>query len=119
MIAGGRPVLAVSDVDRAVRFYVETMGFKLVARTNDVAEVDAGGGLVIGLARAGDGPGPGTRGSVVVCFEVNQPIGEVVEVLANRGVRFEGGVRGDGAGKVAGFVDPDGNGLRLVEAGTQ
>ena len=29
MIRGGNATLYVSDMDRAVRFYVETLGFKL------------------------------------------------------------------------------------------
>ena len=117
MISGGKPALTVSDIDRSVRFYVETLGFKLTSRIgNDWAEVDAGGGFVLGLHHGGErGPKPGTPGSVALYFEVNQPIAEVVEVLANRGVTFEGPVKANGPVKIALFVDPDGNVLRLVE----
>jgi catechol 2,3-dioxygenase-like lactoylglutathione lyase family enzyme len=120
MIAGGNATLLVADLDRAVRFYVETLGFKLRVRDGlpkDRAEVDAGGGLVLGLHVASEqrGPRPGTQGSIAIGLEVNQPIDEVVQVLANRGVAFQGPVREDGAVKVALFADPDGNSLYLAE----
>jgi catechol 2,3-dioxygenase-like lactoylglutathione lyase family enzyme len=104
-------------MDRAVRFYVETLGFKLRGRSgDDWAEVDAGDGLVLGLHRAsGHGAKPGTHGSISVGLDVNQPIAEVVEVLANRGVQFHGPVRDEGAVKLAFFADPDGNSLYLAE----
>lgn len=118
MIAGGNATLLVADLDRALRFYVETLGFKLRVRaSDDWAEVDAGGGLVLGLHRAGgEGARPGVRGSISVGLDVNQPIAEVVEVLSNRGVQFHGLVREEGAVKLAFFGDPDGNALYLVEA---
>jgi catechol 2,3-dioxygenase-like lactoylglutathione lyase family enzyme len=117
VIQGGNATLYVSDVDRSVRFYVETLGFKLRYRAGaDWAEVDAGGGLVRGLhAARGHGPQPGTHGSITVGFELNQPIDEVVEVLKNRGVRFHGPVREDAAVKLAFFGDPDDNTLYLAE----
>jgi catechol 2,3-dioxygenase-like lactoylglutathione lyase family enzyme len=119
MIAGGNATLLVADLDRAVRFYVETLGFKLRVRHGPHwAEVDAGGGLVLGLHPAGDrpqGPRPGAHGSISIGLEVNQPIAEVVQVLANRGVVFHGPVREDGAVKLAFFADPDGNALYLAE----
>ncbi|HEY2509247.1 MAG TPA: VOC family protein [Polyangiaceae bacterium] len=121
MISGGNATLYVADMDRAVRFYVETLGFKLRMRAGDAdddwAEVDAGEGLVIALHLAsGHGPAPGTRGAISLGLTVNQPIEEVVQVLANRGVAFEGPVRADTAVKLAFFGDPDGNPLYLAEA---
>ena len=117
MIRGGHATLRVSDMDRAVRFYVETLGFKLRHREGaDWAEVDAGEGLVLGLERAREGAvEPGTRGSICVELELNQPIGEVVEVLSNRGVAFAGPIQGDAGRKRAFFADPDGNALVLAE----
>jgi catechol 2,3-dioxygenase-like lactoylglutathione lyase family enzyme len=118
MISGGNATLLVSDMDRAVRFYVETLGFKLRARFgDDWAEVDAGGGLVLGLHRArANGPKAGSGGSISIGLDVNQPIAEVVAVLANRGVEFHGSVKEDGPVKLAFFGDPDGNALYLAEA---
>jgi catechol 2,3-dioxygenase-like lactoylglutathione lyase family enzyme len=122
MIAGGSARLLVAEIDRAVRFYVETLGFKLHARAgDDWAEVDAGGGLLLGLHRSAPGGSGsdalrGARGSIYVGFDVNQPIAEVVEVLANRGVEFRGPTKDEGGASLAFFVDPDGNALCLVEA---
>jgi catechol 2,3-dioxygenase-like lactoylglutathione lyase family enzyme len=117
MIGGGNATLLVSDVNRAVRFYVETLGFKLRYRAADEwAEIDAGGGLILGLHRErAHGAKAGAHGSMSVGFDLNQPIAEVVEVLANRGVQFHGPVKEDGAVKLAFFADPDGNALYLAE----
>ena len=118
MIAGGNATLLVADLDRAVRFYVETLGFKLRVRHGPHwGEVDAGGGLILGLHLAPEqrGPRPGAQGSISIGLEVNQPIAEVVQVLSNRGVVFHGPVREDGAVKLAFFADPDGNSLYLAE----
>ncbi len=117
MIAGGNATLYVSDMDRAVRFYVETLGFKLQYRAgNEWASIDAGGGLVLGLhAARPDGVRPGTSGSISVGFDLNQPIAEVVEVLANRGIAFHGPIVDNGPVKLAFFGDPDGNALYLAE----
>jgi catechol 2,3-dioxygenase-like lactoylglutathione lyase family enzyme len=116
MIAGGSATLLVSDLDRAVRFYVETLGFKLRTRAGDAfAEVDAGDGLVLALERASEDAAAGVGGSIRIGLDVNQPIAEVVEVLANRGVRFVGPVKEEGGVKRASFADPDGNALYLVE----
>jgi catechol 2,3-dioxygenase-like lactoylglutathione lyase family enzyme len=118
MIAGGSARLLVTEMDRAVRFYVETLGFKLRARSGDEwAEVDAGGGLLLGLQRRAPGEAlAGARGSICVGFDLNQPIAEVVEVLANRGVEFLGPTKEEGGTSLSFFVDPDRNALCLVEA---
>ncbi len=122
MIAGGSTTLIVSDLDRAVRFYVETLGFKLRAREGEnetaYAEVDGGDGVVLGLH-----PSTGRvntkelseRGSMSIRLVLNQPIAEVFEVLSNRGVAFHGAIREDGPLKLAFFADPDGNVLYLFE----
>jgi catechol 2,3-dioxygenase-like lactoylglutathione lyase family enzyme len=122
VIAGGNATLIVSDLDRAVRFYVETLGFKLRVREGapqtEWAEVDGGDGVVLGLHPASghaNAPKPGAHGSISIGLAVNQPIDEVVDVLANRGVVFHGPVRKDGPVRLAFFADPDGNALYLFE----
>ena len=123
MIAGGNATVYVSDMDRAVRFYVETLGFKLVVRHAEHgqgglgAEVDAGGGLILGLHPASPhAPKPGTSGSISIGLAVNAPIAEVVAVLSNRGVVFQGPIMENGPIKLAYFGDPDGTSLYLRES---
>jgi hypothetical protein len=47
---------------------------------------------------------------------VNAPIAEVVAVLTNRGVVFQGPVVENGPTKLAFFGDPDGTSLYLCES---
>ncbi len=117
MISGANATVYVSDMDRAVRFYTETLGFKLRERHGNFwASVDAGEGFVIGLHPAGDRtPKAGTHGSIEIGFTVTQKIEDVMSVLANRGVAFPGGAKGDGPVKTAYFTDPDGTTLYLIQ----
>ncbi len=117
MIRGGNATIFVSDMDRAVRFYTETLGFGLTYRSGEHwAQIDAGDGLQLGLHAAGEGvPAPGTAGSVQVGFNVTQPIEQVVEALGRRGVAFTGPIAEATGVKLAFFNDPDGNALYLCE----
>ncbi len=62
MIEGGTPTIYVSDMDRAVTFYTEVLGLRLISRHgDDWASVDAGKGLTLGLHPAAERMGaPGT-----------------------------------------------------------
>jgi catechol 2,3-dioxygenase-like lactoylglutathione lyase family enzyme len=116
VIGGGIATVHVSDLARSVRFYVEVLGFKLVAESPGWAEVDAGGGLRLGLHPAHPGsPRPGAEGSITIGLEVTRPIAEVVAILENRGVRFRGPIESGTAVRVARFGDPDENALQLFE----
>ena len=104
---------------RAVDFYHDALELELVFRAGDHwAEIDAGGGLRLGLHPASDhGPAPGTPGAITLGLAVDQPIAEVVAKLEARGVRFHGPVVVDEEGNLAlaFFADPDGNPLYLAE----
>ncbi len=119
MIAGGIPTIFVSNMDAAVRFYSDSLGLKLKARYGDHwAEVDAGGGLVIGLHPASPTAGPpGTRGAIAIGLYPSRPLNEVHAELQKRGVRFDGPIVDDPKGgvRLAHFSDPDGNPLYLCE----
>ncbi len=117
MIEGGTPTVYVSNMDRAVEFYTQTLGLKLAGRYGDeYASVDAGKGFFVGLHPAGPrSPKPGTPGSIQVSFGVRGQIEDVVEELRRRGVSFHGPVNCDGPVKLAFFTDPDGNELYLCE----
>jgi catechol 2,3-dioxygenase-like lactoylglutathione lyase family enzyme len=103
MICGGFVRLFVADLDRAVRFYVETLGVKLVDESDARAVVDCGDGLLVELARA---PGGEHRGGTAVGLLPKVPLSEAIQILENRGVHFDAS---------HGFRDPDGNLLYLVE----
>jgi catechol 2,3-dioxygenase-like lactoylglutathione lyase family enzyme len=111
MIRGGAVVLGVSDVAHAVRFYVETLGMKLVREEADgSAVIDAGDGFLIELRR-GEGRVSASAPSVVVYPKV--PIEEAIAIYENRGVTFT--IEKTGGAVVAHFRDLDANLLSLVQ----
>ncbi len=111
MINGGNITVFVSNMDNAVRFYVDSLGCTLDYRAGDEwAQVDAGAGLKIGLhPHDGGSPKPGANGTLQIGFNVSQSIEAVVEGLKQRGVIFEGGIHEDKAVRLAFFRDPDGH----------
>jgi catechol 2,3-dioxygenase-like lactoylglutathione lyase family enzyme len=114
MISGGNATAAVTDLGRAVRFYVETLGMKLVAASETFATVDAGSGFVIGLHAAPvKGEGEQRRPPISIGLHVKGRLEDVVAVLENRGIEFR--VKADPRVKLASFADPDGNPLYLFE----
>jgi catechol 2,3-dioxygenase-like lactoylglutathione lyase family enzyme len=107
MIRGGIVTLRVSDVGRAVRFYVETLGMKLVEEAADgSATIDAGEGFLIGL-RGGEQPRPEAN-ALPLLLRPKVPLAEAIAIYENRGVAFEQTEIG------ARFRDPDGNPLALA-----
>ena len=110
MLTGGYVTVFVSNMDRAVRFYSETLGLRLAERYGDQwASIDAGNGLRIGLHPASDANPAGRRGSISIGFGADGPIEEAVPALERRGVKFDGPIRDDNAGKFVDFSDPDGH----------
>ncbi|HWD09855.1 MAG TPA: VOC family protein [Actinomycetota bacterium] len=126
VLHGGNATVMVTEMDRAVDFYVDTLGLVLAFRAGgDWAMIAAGEGLTIGLhSSAHGGPEPGTVGGISIGFSVSPPIEAAVETLEGRGVQFApargGGVISDqGFVKLAFFADPDGNPLYLAEMPTR
>ncbi len=117
MITGGNATVMVSNMDDAVRFYTEVLGLTLVNRFDDAwATVDAGKGLTIGLHPASlKYAAPGTKGSVMLGLEIDEPIETVIERLTGKGVVFNESVVKTDAGKFVHFEDPDGNEMYLWE----
>jgi len=119
MIKGGNVTIFVSDFDRTVRFYTETLGMPLRMRAGNFwAEVVAGPDLVIGIhPQSENAAKPGTVGAMQIGLTVEGPIEEIVESLKGKGVTFLGEiVNDDGVGKFARFVDPDRNHLYFWES---
>jgi predicted enzyme related to lactoylglutathione lyase len=112
--------LPVSDVDRAIAFYVDQLGF-----TKDVDVQPAEGIRVVQLTSEGSGCSvgfgtgldvyAGEPGSIRGLHLVVEDIAEARDELVRRGVDvgeihdFGGGVKG------ANFSDPDGNSFELQE----
>jgi catechol 2,3-dioxygenase-like lactoylglutathione lyase family enzyme len=120
LISGGSPTVFVTNLDRAVRFFNETLGLKIAYRADDhFCMIDAGEGCLIGLHPPGPNtPKPGSNGGTQIGLTVGQPIESVVKTLTSRGVKFTGPVIDDKAVKLAFFTDPDGNVLYLCEVKT-
>jgi catechol 2,3-dioxygenase-like lactoylglutathione lyase family enzyme len=122
MISGGMVTLFVRDVGRAVRFYVETLGMKLVEEAEDGgraeragdtwAVIDAGEGFRIALHAGGGVEGRGAF-APAVGFSPKVPIREAIAIFENRGVVFD--VKEDGPVTLAHFRDPDENVLYLCQ----
>ncbi len=121
--ADATPMIAVKDLDRARRFYEETLGLVTKeAMGGEVLEVKSGDTL-INVYRS---EFAGTNKATALTFDVDDIESEVRD-LKSKGIFFEQydmpGMeqRGDlyvGEGvKTAWFKDPDGNILSLFEGG--
>jgi len=108
--------LPVQDLDRAVRFYTEVLGFRVAERRDDLqfVHVDCGvPGLQLGLSAGGDKPP--APGSIVLNFDVAGDVDVVRAALEKRGARFTGPTEIiPGKVRLAPFEDPDGYRLRLA-----
>jgi catechol 2,3-dioxygenase-like lactoylglutathione lyase family enzyme len=117
MFSNGNVTLYVADMERAIRFYTETLGLRLVYRfANNWATVEVGRGLTIGLHPASAEMPAGRRGSMAIGLELGDVlIEEAVSRLTAKGVQFHGPVNDSKAGKFVSFDDPDGNLIYLAE----
>jgi len=115
-------MLPVSDMDRAARFYGDTLGLHQKATGADGSRIfDAGNGDAIGLMPAETGS---QSAHTVLIFEVSDIAGEIRD-LEGRGVRFADYDLPDlktvnhiaemGTEKAAWFSDPEGNILCIHE----
>ena len=103
--------LPVNDVGAAIRFYIETLGMKLVEESgSSFAVIDAGDGFRIAL-RGGSANERASATSVGLVPKV--PLREAIAILENRGINFD--VSDDGTRTIARFRDIDGNSLYLYQ----
>jgi catechol 2,3-dioxygenase-like lactoylglutathione lyase family enzyme len=98
------PTLAVTDLDRARRFYEDTLGLKVEAEVAETIRFSCGNGTGLALFERPMEPIDRT----VAAFEVDDLENEVAQ-LRNRGVEVEGISTVPGGVKRAFFKDPDGN----------
>lgn len=110
MIRGGNVTIFVSDISRALHFYVAELGLRLVKRhSKHWASISAGAGFTLGIhEKSPNHPEPGTPGAMLFGLRVPGSLSAEIERLQQRGVAFErSGV--DDVGKFAYLRDPDGN----------
>ncbi len=103
----------VQNMDRAVKFYTEKLGFPLKVRFGDHwAEVDAGS-ISIGLHPTEGGAPVSSDGGATVSFAV-EDLEKVVNLLRERGVEV-GEIRNPPRGKFVMVKDSEGNYLHMIE----
>jgi predicted enzyme related to lactoylglutathione lyase len=101
--------LPVTDMQRAVSFYRDTLNLEEVRDGDGWAELDANG-LHIGLNATESADGDG---GAVIAFQPQSGLDETVEQLRSDGVEIAGEISEHSWGRVATFKDPDGNDLQL------
>jgi predicted enzyme related to lactoylglutathione lyase len=112
MIKGVAAVwLPVTDMQRAVTFYGDTLGLPVTQHDDDWSEVDANG-LRIGL-NGSEPESPADDGGALVAFQPDGELEPEVERLKNAGVTFSDQISEHPWGRIVPFKDPDGNDLQL------
>jgi catechol 2,3-dioxygenase-like lactoylglutathione lyase family enzyme len=111
MFSASNVTVMVSDMDRAVRFYRDTLGLKFVRGYGaEWVEIDAPG-LRIGLHPGGKRAQ--ARGNLSIGLRVDD-LDNAKRILEAKGVLFSAS-KEDGGVRLADFTDPDGNALYLVQ----
>jgi catechol 2,3-dioxygenase len=116
----GHVHLKVADIDRALGFYRDVLGFDVTQRLGDSAAFLSAGGYHhhIGLntweSRGGAPPPPGTTGlyHVAIRFPTRRALAEAVRRVIEAGIQL-GGASDHGVSEAIYLRDPDGNGIEL------
>ena len=112
MIKGVAAVwLPVTDMQRAVAFYGDTLGLPVTEHGEDWSEIDANG-LRIGL-NGSDSESPRGDGGALVAFQPDGELEQEVDRLTAAGVEFSDAISEHPWGRIVPFKDPDGNDLQL------
>jgi catechol 2,3-dioxygenase len=116
----GHVHLKVADLDRAVGFYRDVLGFELQARIGDEAAfLSAGGyhhhiGLNTWQSKAGAPAAPGTTGlfHFAIRYPTRRALAVALQRLIDHGVGL-GGASDHGVSEALYLSDPDQNGIEL------
>jgi catechol 2,3-dioxygenase len=115
----GHVHLKVADLDRAIGFYRDVLGFELMQRMGDEAAFLSAGGYHhhIGLntweSRDGSPPPRGTTGlyHFAIRFPDRPALARTLKRVVEAGIRI--GASDHGVSEAIYFADPDGNGIEL------
>jgi catechol 2,3-dioxygenase len=116
----GHVHLKVSDIDRALGFYRDVLGFDVTQRYGDEAAfLSAGGyhhhlGLNTWESRGGSPPPPGTTGlfHVAIRYPDRATLGDALRRVVEAGIPVSGATD-HGVSEAIYLRDPDGNGIEL------
>ena len=116
----GHVHLKVSDIDQALSFYRDILGFDVTQRIGDQAAfISAGGyhhhlGLNTWESRGGSPPPPGTTGlyHVAIRYPDRRTLGDALRRLADARWPIDG-ASDHGVSEAIYLRDPDGNGIEL------
>src|SRR6201996_4669593 len=116
----GHVHLKVADLDQALQFYRDVLGFEVTQRIgNSAAFLSAGGyhhhiGLNTWESQGGQAPAAGTTGldHLAVVYPTRAELGEAVGRLVEAGVPLDG-ASDHGVSEALYLRDPDGNGVEL------
>jgi catechol 2,3-dioxygenase len=112
--------LKVSDIDRALGFYRDVLGFDVTQRYgSEAAFVSAGGyhhhlGLNTWESRGGSPPPPGTTGlyHVAIRYPDRATLGDALRRVLEAGIPISGATD-HGVSEAIYLRDPDGNGIEI------
>ncbi len=116
----GHVHLKVADLDRALRFYCDVLGFTLMQRFGtQAAFVSAGGyhhhiGLNTWESLGGSPPAPGTTGlyHLAILYPTRATLADALRRLVDAGITLDGAAD-HGVSEALYLRDPDGNGVEL------
>ena len=116
----GHVHLKVADLERALAFYRDILGFELTQRLGPAAAfLSAGGyhhhiGLNIWESRGGSPPAPGTTGlyHFAILYPNRRALADALKRVNEAGIPLEGAAD-HGVSEALYLRDPDGNGLEL------
>ncbi|HEY7147822.1 MAG TPA: VOC family protein [Gaiellaceae bacterium] len=116
----GHVHLKVADLDRAIEFYRDVLGFELMQRMGDQAAFLSAGGYHhhIGLntweSKGGSPPPPGSTGlfHLAIRYPTRAALADALKRLVDNGVPLTG-ASDHGVSEALYLQDPDGNGIEL------
>ena len=116
----GHVHLTVANLDRALAFYRDVLGFEVTTRYGaDAVFLSAGGyhhhlGLNTWAGRGAPAPAPGTTGlyHFAVLFPDRRALAQAVQRVLEHGVALDGAAD-HGVSEAVYLRDPDGNGVEL------